>query len=88
MGKSGSARQPNLVAEPRSAGGAEEGHDRGGLKSPLLQRSPLGYGHGYRFSRRKAANALPKLHGRKRDDQALLCPMRGAASVALPGLRL
>jgi hypothetical protein len=35
-----------------------------------------------------APNALPKLHGRKRGDKALLCRMRIATTVALPSLRL
>jgi hypothetical protein len=39
-------------------------------------------------SRQGAPNALPKLHGRKRGDEALLCPMRVAAAVALSGLRV
>jgi hypothetical protein len=33
-------------------------------------------------------DALPKLPGRKRDDAALLRPVRDAASLTLPGLRL
>jgi hypothetical protein len=39
-------------------------------------------------SRQGALSALPKLHGRKRGDEAFLCPMRVAAAVALSGLRV
>jgi hypothetical protein len=31
--------------------------------------------------------ALPKLHGGKRGEQALLCRVRSAAALAMPGLR-
>jgi hypothetical protein len=39
-------------------------------------------------SRQGASSALPKLHGRKRGDEAFLCPMRSGAAIALPGLRV
>jgi hypothetical protein len=39
-------------------------------------------------SRQGASSALPKLHGRKRGDKALLRPVRRATAVALPSLQL
>jgi hypothetical protein len=33
-------------------------------------------------SRQGALSALPKLHGRKRGDEAVLCPMQGSVAAA------
>ena len=51
----------------------------------LLRPSPLSYGWPVRVPGRPYA--LPKLHGRKHGDEALLCRVRSAAAVPLPRLR-
>ena len=56
------------------------------LVAALLNRVRSGYSYSISV-RARGHNALPKLHGPKRGDAALLCPMRHTTSHAVPSLR-
>ena len=64
---------------PTSARGGSEPSASKAIVFQLLSRGSV--------SRPRGTDALPEVHGRKRDDEALLCRVRVATAVAIPGLR-